>query len=237
MLHGCAHNPTGADLTKDQWTRLGSLFLSRQREGRGLVAFFDIAYQGFASGSLENDAWAVRHFSTELGIPTLVAQSFSKSMGLYGERVGCVHVVCPGQDAATATTSQLGAIARRTYSNPPTHGVKLATAVLSDEGMYEQWGRDLETMSGRIKAMRHAVRDGLKERGCPGLSGRDGWDHLTSQIGMFAYTGLSPEQVTWLEINRHVYMADTGRISVAGLNSSNVEWFVESVDAVMRAGV
>ena len=229
VLHPCAHNPTGCDLDQTQWKEVGRIMKERQ-----LLPVLDSAYQGFASGDLEKDGWAIRYLTEQLGLPALVCQSFSKSMGLYGERVGALHIVLPQNEdphLIRNIESQLGWISRKEISTPGRYGATLAATVLGDPSLYAQWQMDLKTMSTRISSMRAAIRDGLKQLNTPG-----NWDHVVSQIGMFSYTGLSKEQVAELR-TKHIYMSSNGRISVSGLNSGNVEYFCRSVSEVVKASV
>jgi aspartate aminotransferase len=227
LLHACAHNPTGVDPTRDQWTQLATLLRKKRH-----FPFFDCAYQGFASGDLENDAWAIRHF-VEQGFELCVAQSFAKNFGLYGERAGAFHFVTgPGPDAADTAArvaSQLAILQRSEISNPPAYGARIASLILNDPELFAEWEANLRTMSGRIKDMRAALRRKLEELGTPGT-----WLHITEQIGMFSFTGLNEKQVMRLREEAHVYMTKNGRISMAGLNTGNVEYFAKAVDRVVR---
>lgn len=226
ILHPCAHNPTGCDLSRDQWMEVGRIMKERE-----LVPVLDSAYQGFASGDLDKDAWSIRYLTEEVGLPALVCQSFSKSMGLYGERVGALHVVLPfnsDKQLVQNVESQLGWISRKEISTPGRYGATIASTVLNDAKLYQQWESDLKTMSGRIHSMREAVKSGLESLETPGT-----WNHVVSQIGMFSYTGLTPEQVKRLKA-KHIYMSLNGRISVSGLNTSNVEYFCECVSRVVK---
>ncbi|TDZ14692.1 Aspartate aminotransferase [Colletotrichum orbiculare MAFF 240422] len=227
LLHACAHNPTGVDPTQDQWKEIAALLREKNH-----FPFFDCAYQGFASGNLAQDAWAVRYF-IEQGFELLIAQSFAKNFGLYGERAGCFHfVTAPAPDAAETTTriaSQLAILQRSEISNPPLYGARVAATVLNDPKLFAEWEDNLRTMSGRIIEMRKVLRAKLEELGTPGT-----WNHITDQIGMFSFTGLSEAQVMRLREEAHVYMTKNGRISMAGLNTRNVEYFAKAVDKVVR---
>lgn len=227
LLHPCAHNPTGVDPTMDQWKELAVVI----RE-KGHFPFFDCAYQGFASGNLARDAAAVRYF-VEQGFEMLIAQSFAKNFGLYGERAGVFHAVtAPGPDASTTISriaSQLAILQRSEISNPPLYGARIAATVLNDEKLYAEWEENLRTMSGRIIDMRKALREKLEALGTPGT-----WNHITDQIGMFSFTGLTEAQVAKLRDEAHVYMTKNGRISMAGLNTSNIDYFAKAVDKVVR---
>ncbi|TXT07330.1 hypothetical protein VHUM_03050 [Vanrija humicola] len=231
VLHACAHNPTGCDLTHAQWAAVGAV-LKRRRH----IPVIDSAYQGFASGDLDADAHAIRLLLDELALPGVLCQSFSKSMGLYGERAGAIHVVVHGLPAPSASEvvarieGQIAWIARKEYTTPPRYGAEIVAAVLSDPALYAQWRADLATMSGRISAMRVAIQRHLRELGVPA---DDNWDHVTAQIGMFWFSGLSAPQARWLRSERHVYLADSGRVSLTGVNEGNVRRLCEAIrDAV-----
>ncbi|KAJ5804897.1 hypothetical protein N7474_010784 [Penicillium riverlandense] len=229
LLHACAHNPTGVDPTQEQWKQIATVMKQKHH-----FPFFDCAYQGFASGNLARDAWAIQYF-VEQGFELCVAQSFAKNFGLYGERTGAFHFVsAPGADASNASAhiaSQLAILQRSEISNPPAYGARIASRVLNDPALFKEWEADLRTMSGRIQEMRKGLRARLEEKGTPGS-----WAHITDQIGMFSFTGLSEAQVKVLRDKWHVYMPQTknGRISMAGLNSHNLDYFAEAVDSVVR---
>ncbi|EFW21960.1 hypothetical protein D8B26_002061 [Coccidioides posadasii str. Silveira] len=223
LLHACAHNPTGIDPTRAQWHKIADLC-----ERKGLFPFFDSAYQGFASGDLNNDAWPIREFASR-GMELCVAQSFSKNLGLYGQRVGAFHLVCRSADAAVKARSQAMEIQRGEISTPPAYGARIAAAVLSDPALRDTWKQDLITMSSRIKSMRRALYDELKRLHTPGT-----WEHIINQIGMFSYTGLTKEQVRVLRQKYHIYILDSGRISISGLNTSNVKYVAQAFDTVVR---
>jgi aspartate aminotransferase len=227
LLHACAHNPTGVDPTQEQWKELAVLLKQKSH-----FPFFDCAYQGFASGDLAKDAWAVRYF-VEQGFELCIAQSFAKNFGLYGERAGCFHFVTgAGTDAQKTIgriASQLAILQRSEISNPPAYGARIAGLILNDETLFKEWEEDLRTMSGRIITMRKALKAKLEEMGTPGT-----WNHITDQIGMFSFTGLSEKQVLELRNVAHVYMTKNGRISMAGLNTHNIDYFAKAVDKVVR---
>ena len=228
VLHACAHNPTGVDATQDQWKKLAGLIRKKKH-----FPFFDTAYQGFASGDLAQDGWAIRYF-VEQGFELCIAQSYAKNFGLYGERAGCFHfVTSPASDAqevVTRVASQLAILQRSEISNPPAYGARIASTVLNNPELFKEWEANLREMSGRIKEMRSALRSKLEELGTPGT-----WNHITDQIGMFSFTGLTEEQVLKLREDSHVYMTKNGRISMAGLNTHNVEYFAKAVDKAVRA--
>ncbi|EMC93332.1 hypothetical protein BAUCODRAFT_26640 [Baudoinia panamericana UAMH 10762] len=227
LLHACAHNPTGVDPTQDQWKQIAQIMRRKNQ-----FPFFDCAYQGFASGSLETDAWAINHF-IEQGFELMIAQSYAKNFGLYGERAGCFHFVAApspnAQDEISRVGSQLAILQRSEISNPPAYGARIASLVLNDDALFAQWEEDLRTMSGRIIEMRKALKSKLDEMETPGT-----WNHITDQIGMFSFTGLNEQQVQKLREKFHIYMTKNGRISMAGLNTKNVEYFAKAVDSVVR---
>lgn len=227
LLHACAHNPTGVDPTQDQWQKIAQVMKQKKQ-----FPFFDCAYQGFASGSLRRDAWAVNYF-VEQGFELMIAQSYAKNFGLYGERAGCFHFVAApsasAQDEATRVGSQLAILQRSEISNPPAYGARIASTILNNEQLFAQWEEDLRTMSGRIIEMRKQLRNKLEQMGTPGT-----WNHITDQIGMFSFTGLNEQQVQKLREQFHIYMTKNGRISMAGLNTKNIDYFAKAVDSVVR---
>lgn len=228
LLHACAHNPTGVDPTRDQWKELAKVIRAKKH-----FPFFDCAYQGFASGDLENDAWAIRHFVAE-GFELCIAQSFAKNFGLYGERAGAFHFVTgAGPDAQNTIgriASQLAILQRSEISNPPAYGARIASLVLNDTALFKEWEANLRTMAGRIMDMRKALRSKLEE-----LNGKEGsWKHITDQIGMFSFTGLNEKQVLKIREDAHVYMTKNGRISMAGLNTGNVKYTAKAIDKVVK---
>mmetsp|Transcript_18753 Transcript_18753/g.36742 ORF Transcript_18753/g.36742 Transcript_18753/m.36742 type:complete len:404 (+) Transcript_18753:184-1395(+) len=222
ILHVCAHNPTGVDPTEEQWQKIANLCAERQ-----LMPFFDSAYQGFASGDVDKDAFAVRLFESQ-GHQMMVAQSYSKNMGLYGERIGALNVVCPSAQAAVRVISQLELVARAMYSNPPKHGAAIASLILTDPELHKEWRVELKAIVDRILDMRKGLREALEASGAPG-----DWSFITEQIGMFTYTGLSAEQVASMEEKYHIYMPSNGRISVAGLTSDKIDYVAEAIRSVL----
>lgn len=222
VLHACCHNPTGIDLDDGQWHQVRQIILRR-----GLIPFLDLAYQGFSQGTQE-DARQVREF-TELGIPVLVANSFSKSFSLYGERVGALSIVCTSSDEALRVQSQLKRVIRTNYSSPPTFGASLVATVLEEVTLHELWEKELGAMRQRIKAMRAALVTALKQT-LPTHS----FDYIAEQRGMFSYSGLSSEQVQRLRQEFSIYAVDSGRICIAALNHKNLERVVEAMTQVMR---
>lgn len=221
LLHACAHNPTGVDPKPEEWRQI-----AQTMSKKGHFAFFDMAYQGFASGDCTTDAQALRLFVKE-GIPVMLAQSYAKNMGLYGERVGALSVVCKDVEEKERILSQLKIIVRPMYSNPPLHGARLVATVLGDSALKAQWYQEVKMMADRIIGMRTQLKSALER-----LGSKHDWKHITEQIGMFCYTGLKPEQVERLTREFHVYLTKDGRISIAGINSSNVEYLAQAIHKV-----
>ncbi|RDA92274.1 hypothetical protein CP533_5744 [Ophiocordyceps camponoti-saundersi (nom. inval.)] len=218
LLHACAHNPTGIDPTQEQWKQISS-----EVKKNGHFAFFDMAYQGFASGDIDLDAFAVRHFVQE-GHHIALCQSFAKNMGLYGERVGAFSLVCDNVEEKQKVDSQLKILIRPMYSNPPIHGARIAEKVMASRELREQWLGELKAMAERIIKMRSLLRENLEKLG----SVHD-WSHITKQIGMFAYTGLSPAHMEKLAKEFSVYATKDGRISVAGITEKNVPYLAKAI--------
>lgn len=222
LLHACAHNPTGVDPTLEQWEQIRQLIRSK-----GLLPFFDSAYQGFASGSLDADAQPIRMFVADGG-ECLAAQSYAKNMGLYGERVGALSIVCKRADVASKVESQLKLVIRPMYSNPPIHGASLVATILKDKDLYNEWTIELKAMADRIITMRQKLFDALVARGTPG-----DWSHIIKQIGMFTFTGLNTEQVAFMTKEYHIYMTSDGRISMAGLSTRTVPHLADAIHAAV----
>ncbi|XP_029465097.1 aspartate aminotransferase, mitochondrial [Rhinatrema bivittatum] len=223
LLHACAHNPTGVDPRPEQWKELAALVKKRK-----LFPFFDMAYQGFASGDINRDAWALRHF-IEQGISVVIAQSFAKNMGLYGERVGAFTVVCSDPDEAKRVESQLKILIRPMYSNPPLSGARIAAMILNTPELRAEWLEEVKGMANRIISMREQLVSNLKKEGSI-----HNWQHITDQIGMFCFTGLKPEQVDRLTKEFSVYLTKDGRISVAGITSANVGYLAHAIYQVTK---
>ncbi len=181
LLHMCAHNPTGVDPTLEQWEQIFDVI-----QANNLFPLFDAAYQGFATGSLSGDAASLRR-AVDRNIECVVTQSFAKNMGLYGERVGAMHVVCADVASSKAVDSQIKIIVRAAYSNPPAHGAHIVSRILRDPAMFVEWERDLQAMSGRIIRMRQLLHAALLANGTPSPVGN--WNHILNQIGMFSFTG------------------------------------------------
>ncbi|EEW1717475.1 aromatic amino acid transaminase [Escherichia coli] len=221
LLHPCCHNPTGADLTNDQWDAVIEILKARE-----LIPFLDIAYQGFGAG-MEEDAYAIRAIASA-GLPALVSNSFSKIFSLYGERVGGLSVLCEDAEAAGRVLGQLKATVRRNYSSPPNFGAQVVAAVLNDEALKASWLAEVEEMRTRILAMRQELVKVLSTE----MPERN-FDYLLNQRGMFSYTGLSAAQVDRLREEFGVYLIASGRMCVAGLNTANVQRVAKAFAAVM----
>ncbi|XP_062101263.1 aspartate aminotransferase P2, mitochondrial [Humulus lupulus] len=219
LLHGCAHNPTGIDPTPEQWEKIADVI-----QKKNLIPFFDVAYQGFASGSLDADASSVRLFAAR-GLEVLIAQSYSKNLGLYSERIGAMNVVCSSADAAARVKSQLKRIARPMYSNPPIHGARIVANVVGDPTLFNEWKAEMELMAGRIKNVRQKLYDSLSSKD---KSGKD-WSFVLEQIGMFSFTGLNKAQSDNMTDKWHVYMTKDGRISLAGLSLAKCEYLADAI--------
>ena len=221
LLHACCHNPTGYDLTPAQWEQVIAACKSR-----GLVAFLDMAYQGFGFGLAEDGA-VIQQFIAS-GLSFFVSTSFSKSFSLYGERVGALSVLCTSKEEADRVLSQLKIVIRTNYSNPPTHGGSVVAAVLGNPELRALWEIELGEMRVRIKAMRQKLVDGLQAAGVQQDMG-----FITHQIGMFSYSGLSKDQMVRLRTEFGVYGTDTGRMCVAALNSKNIDYVCASIAKVI----
>ena len=221
VLHACCHNPTGVDLTRDQWTRVLEIVKTRE-----LVPILDIAYQGFAE-SVEADGEIVRRFAEAMS-PVFVANSFSKSFSLYGERVGGLTVATASPDEAKRVLSQLKRVVRANYSNPPTFGAKAVATVLNTPELRALWDRELGQMRDRIKAMRRALVEKVAAR-APGFD----LGFVMQQRGMFSYSGLNPEQVKTLREKNSLYIVGSGRICVAAMNDNNIGGICEAIADVL----
>lgn len=223
LLHACAHNPTGVDPRPEQWKEMSDII-----KKRNLFPYFDMAYQGFASGDVDADAFALRYF-IEQGHKVALAQSFAKNMGLYGERAGAFSIVCADADEKARVMSQIKIIIRPMYSNPPVHGARLAATIMNDPALNQMWLGDVKGMADRIIGMREALKAGLEKEGSS-----HNWQHITDQIGMFCFTGLKPDQVARLSNEFSIYLTKDGRISVAGVTSGNVGYLAHAMHEVTK---
>lgn len=222
LLHPCCHNPTGVDLTPEQWDSVLAVVAER-----GLIPFMDIAYQGFG-GSLEEDVYAIRK-AVALNLPLFVSNSFSKNLSLYGERIGGLSVVCPSEREAELVLGQMKFIVRCIYSSPPSHGAQLVQSVLGNPERTALWQQEVYAMRDRIRAMRSKLHSVLSAT----LPGRN-FDYFIRQRGMFSYTGLTVEQVDRLREESAVYLLASGRMCIAGLNDGNVEYVAQSIAKVLK---
>lgn len=225
LLHACAHNPTGVDPSLDQWRSISAVL-----KAKGHFPIVDMAYQGFASGDLDADAAPLRLLVAD-GHELMAMQSFAKNMGLYGQRVGALSILCKDAETTARLESQLKIHVRTAYSNPPIHGARLASMILNDPKIRAVWMTELKEMSGRIISMRKALRGALEELRSP-----HSWRHITDQIGMFCYTGMSEAHVKRLRDEFHVYLTTNGRISVAGVTSKNVQRLAHAMHEVTKSG-
>src|SRR6185503_16457960 len=222
VLHACCHNPTGVDLTQENWSSVLEIVRSRR-----LIPFLDLAYQGFAEG-LEADGYAARLFAEAMS-PVFLSSSFSKSFSLYGERVGALSVVTASADEAARVLSNVKRVVRTIYSNPPTHGSEIVATVLANPQLRALWDRELGAMRDRIKAMRKRLVDSIQSR----VPGAD-FGFVLAQRGMFSYSGLTKEQVRRLREDSSIYAIETGRSCVAALNSTNVDYVADAIAKVIR---
>ncbi len=222
ILHACCHNPTGFDLTTEEWAKVIEICKTRK-----LIPFLDIAYQGFGNG-LDEDTEAVRLFA-ESDLQFFVSSSFSKNFSLYGERVGALTAVCADEAEAVRVLTNLKSAARANYSNPPKHGAAIVATVLNDPQLLAQWHEDLRQMRVRIKEMRTALVKALKEIG----ASKD-FSFIEKQNGMFSFSGLTADQVQRLKDEFGVYAVKSGRICVASLNTKNVEYTAKAIKEVIK---
>jgi len=221
VLHACCHNPTGYDITAAQWDEVIAVV-----KAQNLTAFLDMAYQGFGHGIAEDGAVVAKFVAA--GLNFFVSTSFSKSFSLYGERVGALSVVCADKEECGRVLSQLKIVIRTNYSNPPIHGGAVVAAVLANPEWRAIWEKELGEMRVRIKAMRQKLVDGLKAAGV-----KQDMSFITTQIGMFSYSGLNKDQMVRLRTEFGVYGTDTGRMCVAALNSQNIDHVCQSIAKVM----
>jgi aromatic-amino-acid transaminase len=221
LLHACCHNPTGYDITGAQWDQVIAVV-----KAKNLVPFLDMAYQGFGNGITEDGAVIGKFVAA--GLDFFVSTSFSKSFSLYGERVGALSVLCASKEEADRVLSQLKIVIRTNYSNPPIHGGAVVAAVLGSPELRAMWEKELAAMRVRIKAMRQKLVDGLKAAGV-----QQDMSFITTQIGMFSYSGLTKDQMVRLRSEFGVYGTDTGRMCVAALNSKNIDYVCQAIAKVV----
>lgn len=224
ILHACAHNPTGMDPTMEQWRMIAEVLKEKK-----MFVFFDIAYQGFSSGSVDVDASAVRLFA-DMGFELFVAQSFSKNFGLYNERVGQLTYLANMPEVLSKISSNLSTIIRETWSNPPSHGGLVVSTILNDPELFQEWKKTVKSMAERIQCMRQLLFDNLEALGTPGT-----WDHIVTQTGMFSFTGLTAVQVEYLIEMHHIYLMKDGRINMCAVTTKNVEYVARCIhDTVIK---
>ncbi len=217
LLHACCHNPSGVDLTPEQWRKVALI-----SEKKGWTPFLDFAYQGLGLGLVE-DRFAVELFALT-GMDYFVASSFSKNFGLYNERTGALTIVSPNARESTVALSHLKATVRVCYSNPPAHGGLVVATILNDPALYAQWLGELNGMRERIVGMRSALVDGLAQRGVKG-----DFSYIKEQRGMFSFSGISETIVTWLREKKGIYVVAGGRINLAGLSTKNIDYVCDSI--------
>ena len=221
LLHGCCHNPTGADITPEQWDQIADLALQR-----GFVPFIDIAYQGLGAG-LNADAYGVRMMAEKLP-ELLIASSCSKNFGLYRERTGSISMIAESAEQASMVSGLAASIARQIYSMPPAHGALLVSLVLSDDQLRAEWQTELETVRQRIQSMRTLLADSINNNG----AGVD-FSHIKQQRGMFSFLGIAPEKLHRLREEFAIYIVNSTRINLAGINSTNIDYLSESIQKVL----
>lgn len=223
LFHACAHNPTGVDPKPADWKQISAAVKSKQH-----FVIVDSAYQGFASGDPVKDTFAVRQFVND-GHLIALCQSFSKNFGLYGQRVGVLSMLVENKEEVSRVESQLKILARPMYSNPPIHGSRLVSTILSDAKLRTQWEGDVKEMAERIIKMRSLLRSELER-----LGSSINWSHITDQIGMFCYSGLTPEQVDRLTSEFHIYLTRNGRISMAGVITKDIPYLANAIHQVTK---
>lgn len=221
VLHACCHNPTGMDLSMEQWTQVMEVC-----QKQSLIPFLDMAYQGFAV-DVQTDARVVRLFATS-GLPVFISNSFSKSFSLYGERIGALSIVTPNKQEAARVLSQIKRIIRTNYSNPPRHGAEIIALIMNTPELHALWEEELGEMRQRIQSMRHQLVSKLNALG----SGID-FSFINEQQGMFSYSGLNASQAEQLKEKHSIYILPTGRICIAALNSHNINTVVDAIGAVL----
>jgi aspartate aminotransferase len=227
LLHACCHNPTGMDLTSEQWDEVLSIIQDKK-----FFPLVDMAYQGFASGKPYEDIGLIRKLTklaNENKIPSFaLCQSFAKNMGLYGERTGSISIITPSAEASKAVESQLKKLIRPIYSSPPIHGSKIVEVIFDESsGLLPEWLQELDNVVGRLNTVRSKLYEKLDKSNY-------NWDHLLKQRGMFVYTGLSPEQVIRLRNEYSVYATEDGRFSISGINDNNVDYLANAINEVIK---
>ncbi len=220
LLHGCCHNPTGADLTNEQWQTIATI-----AERQGFIPFIDSAYQGLANG-LNEDAYGIRLLAAQLP-EVIIANSCSKNFGVYRERTGSLSIVNKNENIANTCLTQMLSIVRCLYSMPPTHGASLVSTVLENPKLRAQWSHELSTMRDRIYSTRKNLATSLQQK-----TGKD-FSFIAKQNGMFSFLGISVEQVIQLRKEFSIYMVESGRISIPGFTSKNMDYFVQAISTIL----
>ncbi len=223
LLHACCHNPSGVDLTGDQWLEVAEIAAEK-----GWIGFLDFAYQGFGD-DVETDRRSVEEFASA-GVDFFVASSFSKNFGLYNERTGAITVVSANAGEAAVAKSHLDLTVRVCYSNPPAHGGLIVRTVLSNPELERRWRAELKGMCSRIVEMRAALVDGLAKRGAA-----QDFSFIKRQRGMFSFSGLADETVAWLKAHKGIYVVGGGRINVAGLTTANIDYVCDSIAEALKS--
>jgi len=223
LIHATAHNPTGVDPSSEQWKGLSAALKAKQH-----LVIMDCAYQGFASGDFDKDKAGLDTMVAD-GHQVILCQSFAKNFGLYGQRVGCCSIMCSSKEEQERVISQLKIVARAIYSNPPVQGARIVNEILTDPELTAQWKGEVKGMADRIIKMRALLKEGLEREGS-----KKNWDHVTNQIGMFAYSGMTGEQVDKLRTDWSIYMTRNGRISMAGVTSGNVARLAKAIHSVTQ---
>ena len=222
LLHGCCHNPTGADLSNEQWDEITEIALER-----GFIPFIDTAYQGLGDG-LEEDAYGMRTMAAKLP-EMVIASSCSKNFGLYRERTGSITFIAQAEEQATIVGAQAMTVARQLYSMPPAHGALLVSLILGDEQLCSDWKAELEEVRLRIKSMRTLLADSIQDN----AQGLD-FSHIKQQNGMFSFLGVKPEHLERLREEFGIYIVSSTRINLAGINSSNINYLANSIKKVLE---
>lgn len=223
IIHGCAHNPTGVDPTKEQWEKIANVIKEKR-----LLPIMDYAYLGLVSGDPDTDAWPLRHFVKQ-GLEMGVAQSFAKNFGLYNERIGCAFFVTNDTRQVEPIRSQLKAIIRPMWSNPPAHGARIVTTILNNPALIAEWKECVQTISKRISSVRQLLFRKVREIGIPG-----NWQHIIEQCGMFTFTGLTAKQCKYILEKHHVYMLSNGRFNMCAITTKNVDYVAKAMDDAVR---
>lgn len=223
IIHGCAHNPTGVDPSREQWEKIANVIKEKR-----LFPLMDYAYLGLVSGDPDVDAWGVRYF-VQQGIEVAVAQSFAKNFGLYSERIGCAFFVVNDAGPVEPIRSQMKAIIRPMWSNPPAHGARIVTTVLNNPALLAEWKECVQTMSKRIRSARELLFQKMREKGTPG-----NWEHIVKQHGMFTFTGLTAKQCKFILEKYHVYALSSGRINMCAITTTNVDYVAKAFDDAVR---